>query len=133
MSAHRAGASLAERVRAVVGMDPEPDMLARAKQLATDRGLANLGWWPLRLLHSNIEITGYHGWENCGLDRDQPDYAPPERALMAEVVRRETGRIHSDIFPHGFCSFHGGRRSASPGQFHATITTKLKMNPITNQ
>lgn len=35
---------LAERVRAVVGVDPEPDMLARARRAAADRSAANLGW-----------------------------------------------------------------------------------------
>lgn len=33
---------IAERVRAVVGMDPEPDMLAEARRAASDRG--NLSW-----------------------------------------------------------------------------------------
>jgi len=33
---------LAERVRTVIGMDPEPDMLAEARRVAADRG--NLSW-----------------------------------------------------------------------------------------
>ncbi|WP_203589580.1 class I SAM-dependent methyltransferase [Streptomyces sp. SID13031] len=33
---------LAERVRAVIGMDPEPDMLAEARRVAADR--SNLSW-----------------------------------------------------------------------------------------
>jgi SAM-dependent methyltransferase len=35
---------LAGRVRAVVGIDPEPDMLARARQAAAERGVANTSW-----------------------------------------------------------------------------------------
>jgi SAM-dependent methyltransferase len=35
---------IAERVRAVVGVDPEPDMLARARRAATGRGLSNVAW-----------------------------------------------------------------------------------------
>jgi SAM-dependent methyltransferase len=35
---------LAERVRAVIGVDPEPDMLALARQAAAERGVANVTW-----------------------------------------------------------------------------------------
>jgi len=35
---------LAARVRAVVGMDPEPDMLALARQAANEHGVANALW-----------------------------------------------------------------------------------------
>jgi SAM-dependent methyltransferase len=35
---------LADRVDAVVGMDPEPDMLARARALANERGIRNVSW-----------------------------------------------------------------------------------------
>ena len=35
---------LASRVRGVVGMDPEPDMLAAARAAAADRGVANIAW-----------------------------------------------------------------------------------------
>jgi ubiquinone/menaquinone biosynthesis C-methylase UbiE len=35
---------LAERVRAVVGMDPEPDMLVLARRAAGERGVANVSW-----------------------------------------------------------------------------------------
>ncbi|MEU0482354.1 class I SAM-dependent methyltransferase [Streptosporangium sp. NPDC006013] len=35
---------IAERVRAVVGVDPEPDMLLRARQAAGERGMTNLSW-----------------------------------------------------------------------------------------
>lgn len=35
---------LATRVRAVVGMDPEPDMLALARRSAQQRGAANISW-----------------------------------------------------------------------------------------
>jgi SAM-dependent methyltransferase len=35
---------LAGRVRAVLGVDPEPDMIARARRNATERGLANVSW-----------------------------------------------------------------------------------------
>lgn len=37
---------LAARVRAVVGMDPEPDMLALARRAGNERGVANV-WWIL--------------------------------------------------------------------------------------
>jgi SAM-dependent methyltransferase len=35
---------LAARVRAVVGMDPEPDMLARARRAAQEQAVANVTW-----------------------------------------------------------------------------------------
>src|SRR5262249_44594902 len=35
---------LAERVRSVVGVDPEPDMLARARQAATESTVTNVTW-----------------------------------------------------------------------------------------
>jgi ubiquinone/menaquinone biosynthesis C-methylase UbiE len=35
---------MARRVRAVVGVDPEPDMLARARQAARDLGVSNVSW-----------------------------------------------------------------------------------------
>lgn len=35
---------IAERVRAVVGVDPEPDMLARARRAATERDATNVSW-----------------------------------------------------------------------------------------
>jgi trans-aconitate methyltransferase len=35
---------LAARVRAVAGMDPEPDMLARARRAATDQKVTNVTW-----------------------------------------------------------------------------------------
>lgn len=35
---------VARRVRAVVGMDPEPDMLRRARLAAGDAGVSNVGW-----------------------------------------------------------------------------------------
>lgn len=35
---------MAGRVRAVLGMDPEPDMLRRARRAAQDEGLSNVSW-----------------------------------------------------------------------------------------
>jgi SAM-dependent methyltransferase len=35
---------LAQRVRAVIGMDPEPDMLARARAVGRDQGITNVTW-----------------------------------------------------------------------------------------
>jgi SAM-dependent methyltransferase len=35
---------IAGRVRAVVGVDPEPDMLARARRAAREQGIANASW-----------------------------------------------------------------------------------------
>ncbi|WP_216204773.1 class I SAM-dependent methyltransferase [Amycolatopsis aidingensis] len=35
---------LADRVGAVLGIDPEPDMLARARRAAAERGIGNIGW-----------------------------------------------------------------------------------------
>jgi ubiquinone/menaquinone biosynthesis C-methylase UbiE len=35
---------IARRVRAVAGVDPEPDMLARARQAAADQGIRNASW-----------------------------------------------------------------------------------------
>lgn len=43
---------MAARARAVIGMDPEPDMLARAKQAALTQGRANVAW----LLGSDREL-----------------------------------------------------------------------------
>lgn len=37
---------LADRVRAVVGVDPEPDMLAAARQAAAEQGRTNVSWLP---------------------------------------------------------------------------------------
>jgi SAM-dependent methyltransferase len=44
---------MAARARAVIGMDPEPDMLAQAKQAALAQGRANIAW----LLGSDRELT----------------------------------------------------------------------------
>ena len=35
---------IAGRVRAVAGVDPEPDMLARARRAAREQGIANVSW-----------------------------------------------------------------------------------------
>jgi SAM-dependent methyltransferase len=35
---------VADRVRAVVGIDPEPDMLMRARRAASERGMTNVTW-----------------------------------------------------------------------------------------
>jgi SAM-dependent methyltransferase len=35
---------MAGRVRAVVGVDPEPDMLSRARQAAAEQGIVNVAW-----------------------------------------------------------------------------------------
>jgi ubiquinone/menaquinone biosynthesis C-methylase UbiE len=35
---------LAERVRSVVAMDPEPDMLSHARAAASERGISNVSW-----------------------------------------------------------------------------------------
>jgi SAM-dependent methyltransferase len=35
---------LARRARAVIGLDPEPDMLRRARQAARDAGVSNVSW-----------------------------------------------------------------------------------------
>lgn len=35
---------IARRVRAVVGMDPEPDMLARARDAAAEQNTSNVTW-----------------------------------------------------------------------------------------
>lgn len=43
---------LAERVRAVIGMDPEPDMLAEARRVAAGR--ANLSW----MVGSDADVAG---------------------------------------------------------------------------
>lgn len=47
---------LAERVRAAVGMDPEPDMLARARDAARDRRVGNAGW----LLGADTDLAAPH-------------------------------------------------------------------------
>jgi ubiquinone/menaquinone biosynthesis C-methylase UbiE len=45
---------LASRVRAVVGMDPEPDMLALARRAAADRGAGNVAW----VLGGDADVPG---------------------------------------------------------------------------
>jgi len=35
---------IAPHVRAVIGVDPEPDMLARARSAAQDQGVTNVAW-----------------------------------------------------------------------------------------
>ncbi|MFC7622113.1 class I SAM-dependent methyltransferase [Microlunatus sp. GCM10028923] len=35
---------MARQVRAVIGVDPEPDMLARARSAALEQGVSNVGW-----------------------------------------------------------------------------------------
>lgn len=35
---------IARHVRGVIGIDPEPDMLARARSAAQEQGIANVGW-----------------------------------------------------------------------------------------
>ena len=35
---------IAARVRVVIGMDPEPDMLERAREVGRERGAANVTW-----------------------------------------------------------------------------------------
>ncbi|GAB3758214.1 class I SAM-dependent methyltransferase [Microlunatus parietis] len=37
-------APMAQHVRAVLAVDPEPDMLARARTAATEQGITNIGW-----------------------------------------------------------------------------------------
>jgi ubiquinone/menaquinone biosynthesis C-methylase UbiE len=56
---------VAERVRAVVGVDPEPDMLARARSAATERGAANVSW----LVGSDADVPALRtllGDRSCG-------------------------------------------------------------------
>lgn len=48
---------LAARARAVIGMDPEPDMLARARDTAAGLGRANIGW----LLGSDRDVPAVAG------------------------------------------------------------------------
>ncbi|WP_300612400.1 class I SAM-dependent methyltransferase [Trebonia sp.] len=46
---------IARRVRAVAGVDPEPDMLARARQAATEQGVTNVSW----LLGADTDIPAF--------------------------------------------------------------------------
>ncbi|MEV4311551.1 class I SAM-dependent methyltransferase [Actinocrispum sp. NPDC049592] len=43
---------IADRVRSVVAVDPEPDMLIRARRAAAERGQANLSW----MIGSDVDI-----------------------------------------------------------------------------
>jgi SAM-dependent methyltransferase len=45
---------LAARVRAVIGMDPEPDMLAVARRSAADAGVGNVAW----VLGADTDVPG---------------------------------------------------------------------------
>jgi trans-aconitate methyltransferase len=44
---------IARRVRAVVGVDPEPDMLSRARRAAAEQGIGNVSW----MLGADTDIT----------------------------------------------------------------------------
>lgn len=48
---------MARRVRAVVGVDPEPDMLRRARRAATDSGVPNVSW----ILGADTDIPALRG------------------------------------------------------------------------
>jgi SAM-dependent methyltransferase len=48
---------LARRVRAVIGMDPEPDMLRRARQAGREAGAANVTW----VLGADDDVAGLRG------------------------------------------------------------------------
>jgi SAM-dependent methyltransferase len=48
---------IAERVRSVVAIDPEPDMLLRARQAANERGVANVSW----MIGSDADIPALDG------------------------------------------------------------------------
>lgn len=43
---------IAERVRSVIAIDPEPDMLSRARQAANERGVTNVSW----LIGSDVDV-----------------------------------------------------------------------------
>jgi SAM-dependent methyltransferase len=47
----------ARRVRAVIGVDPEPDMLRRARQAAKDMGVPNVSW----MLGADTDIPALRG------------------------------------------------------------------------
>jgi SAM-dependent methyltransferase len=46
---------LAGRVRAVVGVDPEPDMLSRARRTAVEQGVTNAGW----MVGSDADVASF--------------------------------------------------------------------------
>ncbi len=46
--------AVAGRVRAVLGVDPEPDMLRRARQAAGEAGIGNVGW----MLGADTDVPG---------------------------------------------------------------------------
>jgi len=48
---------LARRVRAVIGMDPEPDMLRRARQAARDADVSNVSW----MLGADADLPALQG------------------------------------------------------------------------
>jgi trans-aconitate methyltransferase len=48
---------IAGQVRAVAGVDPEPDMLARARRAATDQGIRNASW----LLGADTDVPALAG------------------------------------------------------------------------
>jgi SAM-dependent methyltransferase len=48
---------VARRVRAVAGMDPEPDMLRRARQAARDAGVSNVSW----MLGADTDLSALPG------------------------------------------------------------------------
>ena len=43
---------MAHRARAVLGVDPEPDMLDRARQAGREQGVTNVSWLLGRLRHA---------------------------------------------------------------------------------
>jgi ubiquinone/menaquinone biosynthesis C-methylase UbiE len=48
---------VARRVRAVVGMDPEPDMLRRAREVGRDAGVSNVSW----MLGADTDLPALRG------------------------------------------------------------------------
>ncbi|HEY6478934.1 MAG TPA: class I SAM-dependent methyltransferase [Streptosporangiaceae bacterium] len=48
---------LAPRVRAIIGMDPEPDMLRRARQAARDASVSNVNW----MLGADADLPALRG------------------------------------------------------------------------
>lgn len=90
---------LAARVRAVVGMDPEPDMLVLARRTAEQRGVSNASWV-------------------LGADRDLP-------AVSALLGDRTVGAVTIAVaihWMHRATVFRAARRLLRPGGGVAVVT-----------
>ncbi|MFF5083677.1 class I SAM-dependent methyltransferase [Actinoplanes sp. NPDC000266] len=79
---------MASRARAVIGMDPEPEMLARARQVSRDRAVRNVTW----ILGADVDVPAV----GATLGRDAISAVTIGQAL--HWMNAET--VFKDLVPH---------------------------------